>query len=311
MNKLYKPILFLAFILIFFIGLEKIYDFFLKENINIKTSHISKNSINADVLILGSCGALTTISPKTIEENIHLKAYNLAENHVNILENFLSFSLYLKHNKAPKYLLFFASPETFDERDNLLHSFHFSPFLNNKTINQTIKKEDPTYFRWTFIPFMKYAYYNSQLNFNVLQGMKFYINNKNKPYNEDGFLPIKSPKTPSEKKKLFRPSVKFTTDYKWSEKQEKYLLKIIQLAQSKNIKIIFYDSPMFYYSNINRKKRIEIQERTKKLADKFSIDYLTFDTMKLSMNKEKFISATLLYEEPSIEFTKVLSGYIK
>ncbi len=311
MKKFYKAIIFLAFILIFFIGLEKTYDFFLKENSNIKTSHISKNTINADILILGSCGALTTISPNTIEENTHLKAYNLAENHVNILENYLSFSLYLQHNKVPKYLLFSASPETFDERDNLLHSFHFSPFLNNQTINQTIKEEDPTYFRWTFIPFMKYAYYNSQLNFNVIQGMKFYINNKNKPYNKDGFLPIKSPKTTKEKIKLFRPSVKFTTKYTWSKKQEKYLLKIIQLAKSKNIKIIFYDSPMYYYSNINRKKRIEIQNRTKKLASRFNIEYLTFDTMKLSMNKENFISATLLYEEPSIEFTKTLSRFFK
>ena len=91
----------------------------------------------------------------------------------------------------------------------------------------------------------------------------------------------------------------------------KYLLKIIKLAQSQNTKIIFYESPHYVKSNFNFIKRAEMQKKTKKIAANFGIDYLIFDTMKLSLDKNNFLYATAMYEEPSIQFTKVLSTYIK
>ena len=54
-----------------------------------------------------------------------------------------------------------------------------------------------------------------------------------------------------------------------------------------------------------------MQKKTKKIAANFGIDYLIFDTMKLSLDKNNFLYATAMYEEPSIQFTKVLSTYIK
>ena len=158
---------------------------------------------------------------------------------------------------------------------------------------------------------MKYAYYNSKFNFNVIQGIKHYIKKKPTTLQLTGYSPIISPGTIEGKNKIHRITYKFEKKYKWSKIQEKYLLKIIKLAQSQNTKIIFYESPHYVKSNFNFIKRAEMQKKTKKIAANFGIDYLIFDTMKLSLDKNNFLYATAMYEEPSIQFTKVLSTYIK
>ena len=57
---------------------------------------------------------------------------------------------------------------------------------------KTLKEENHNYYRWTFIPFMKYAYYNSKFNFNVIQGIKHYIKKKPTTLQLTGYSPCVS-----------------------------------------------------------------------------------------------------------------------
>lgn len=309
MKKISTYFLYCSLFTLILIACEKLYDFFLLENHNIKTSYITKEKVNADVLILGNCVPYTTISPEIIEEKTKLKTYNLAEHNADFAENYLSIYLYLKNNKAPKFALLYISPETFDDRYNSFNSCRFSSFLNEDVVAKVIQEEDPKYYKWTAIPFMKYGYYNNQFTFNVIQGGKHYFQKRHTPYLKDGFNPHFNLENKSNI--AFNESYVRNQEFKWSKTKEKYLIQLIQLAQKKKIKLIFYESPMYTKLLKFQANRKDILDRTKRIANAYKIDYLVFDTMEISNSKKNFISTNSMNYESSKKFTILLSNYIK
>ena len=162
--------------------LEKTYDFFIFKNKNIKTNYISSEKVNAAILFEGSCIPYQTISPQIIKNETGLETYNLASNHSDLAENYLNIYLYLKNNPAPKFIFLFTGAETFDENYNAFNSYRYSCFTNDQEVKNIIKELDPEFSSWLWIPFMKYAYYNSKITFPTVQGVKHFLDRNKHVY---------------------------------------------------------------------------------------------------------------------------------
>lgn len=308
MKSKYKILISLIFIGVFLFSLEKVYDFLLQENLNLKASYITKGKVNVDLLIEGNCTTYSTISPKILEEETKLSAYNLAQHNAGFTENYLNLYLYLKNNKAPKYLLLFVSPESFDDRYNFFTSYRFSHLMNDKVVSEIIKETDPNYYKWTMIPFFKYSYYSDEIHFNALQGFKHYYSNKHFPFLKKGNRPLEKVQTENTP---FIQSYSTNPKFIWSKTKEKYLIKIIQLAKKEKIKLIFFESPMYNEDLKNQTNRADFLEKTRQISNKYKIDYLVFDTLNMSKNKSNFYSTNTLNSASSDQFTRILSGYIR
>jgi hypothetical protein len=291
-------------------GLSKLYDFALRRNCNIKAAYVQKATINADIIMHGQCEVLWMISPAILDKQTGLKSYNLALSHSDYADNFLHFYFYLKNNKAPKYLFLYVTPESMDLKYNTFNTYRFAPFIGDSVVDNVLKECDNAYYKWTHIPFMKYAYYNNKVNFEVLQGLKHYLTDRALPVFADGYEP------PFEKKwdnhlEEFIQLYPHGYNFEWNMLREKYLRKIIELAQQKGTNVFLYESPVLKEALPYQPNRKEICNKIKAIANEYRIEYLQFENMKIAESRSYYMSTLNTNMVGSRIFTDSLGRYIK
>ncbi len=295
---------------LFLTSLTSLYDFALKQNCNRKASYVQQAKINADILIHGPCEPLWFIPPYILDKQTGLKTYNLALSHSDFADNYLHLYFYLKNNTPPKYLFLFVTPESMDRNYNTFNTYRFAEYLGDTTVNDVIKESDSVYYFWTKVPFMKYAYYSSKINFDVLQGLKHYFTHRTLPYFVDGYEPPLQIKWDNHLEKFIQLYPK-GYNFKWDKLREKYLRKTIELAQRKGSKVFLFESPILKESLQYQPNREEIVRKITEIANKYNIIYKQFEYMKISESRENFMSAVNLNLNSSRIFTEELGKYIK
>lgn len=287
-----------------------IYDFGLKHNCNIKASYTQNVKIDADIVIHGPCEPLWMIYPKIIDQYTGKKTYNLALSHSDFSDNYLHLYLYLKNNKPPKYLFLFVTPESMDYKYNTFHSYKFAPYIGDPVIDSTIKDNDPEYFKWVKIPFMKYAYYNRYITFDVIQGYKHYFEKRKHPRFPDGYEPPFFRVWDNHLEEFIKLYPKGYI-FKWGALSEKYLRKIITLSKQHNITIILYESPVLEESFQYQPNRESIVNGIRSLANEYGCSYVQFKNMEMAKHRKYFTSPLNTSMEGAGIFTDSLARYIK
>ncbi len=309
-NTFLKILISLAVLWLLLIGISRLYDFALTHNCNLKAAYVQRATINADILIHGPCEPLWFISPAILDKQTGLKSYNLALSHSDFADNYLHLYFYLKNNVPPKLLFLFVTPESMDENYNTFNTYRFTEFIGDAEVDKVVKENDSAYFYWIGIPFMKYGYYSSKVNFDALQGLKHYFTNRTLPHFPDGYEPPIQVKWDNHLEKFIQLYPKGYR-FKWSPKREKCLDKIIELAQQKGTKVYLFESPVLKESLQYLPNREEIVERIKGVAKQYGIVYKQFDNLKIADSRENFMSALNLNLNGSRIFAEELGKYIK
>lgn len=298
-----KIIYSLVLLLILLIALEWTYGFFLRQNKNLKSSYVASEKINADVLIIGDCVPMYMHPP---DEYIGLRSFNLATNHSSFAEHLAHFHLYLKNNIPPKFIFIYVNNKTMDGSFNTYNTFLFSQFLSDPLIDSITAVEDPEYYKLSYIPFMKYAFYNRFVNFNTVQGVSHFVKDKKKPYYDNGYIRLQNSEWDHYFERFARqyPNGK---KFDWSMKEESYLRRIISIAKERGITVIFYEPPVLgeilpYFRN-----KEEIRAKAISFANDLQVDYWRFDTMSISDSREYFFTIFNTNGKGSVIFTKALS----
>ncbi len=281
--------------------MEKLYDFLLSNNLYIKQTYIRKKKINADIIILGNCIPATTLNPRDIEEITHLKTYNLAQDHSNLTDNYLSYHIYLKYNKPPKIIALYLGPETFDNSLNKFNTFRFANFVDDTLVSNTIQTTDHNFYKWSKIPFIKYGYYNNQIHFSALQGAIHFLTKRNKILSENGYLE-------QDENEQFLTTYKKGYKFKWDKNQENQLIKLNDLALKTNTKLIFYESPMYIHKNTDQPNRVEIIMKIEKLSKKLNRPYFRIKNSRIP--KSNFRTNVKLKGDAKINFNKKLANFL-
>jgi hypothetical protein len=323
-------------VLIILVGLEKAWDFLIKENKNIKLSYVVQGGLENEILIHGPCEPLFTISPEYLDSLTGIKSYNYALRHTDFADNYLHLYLYLKHNKAPEQMYLYVTPESFDLRFNTFHTFRFAAWLEDSVVREVVKEMDPDYHKYTWIPFMKYAYYNTYKTFDALQGFKHWINSGKDPYFADGHVPhgptaytkepgnelsgYIAPKNLSyangndveqlEEGGTYYEIYDSAQTFVWDTTRAKYLWLIIELARKHRIKVVLYESTPYKGSIINQPNRQEFLRKIEYNATAHGAKYLLFDSLVIGNDKSNFVCPLILGEASGKifmqEFAKVI-----
>jgi hypothetical protein len=304
-KKLIVGILTLFLVLI---GLEKAYDYFLRNNVNLKSSYVASHRIGADALFLGPCEPLWMMDPALFKTYTGFNAYNLSTVHANFAENEVMLRLYLEQNPSPKFLFLYVTTESVDGSFNLFNTYAFPQLLHKNWVRERVQEEDPDYSRWTVIPFMKYAYYGNFISFSVIQGMKHVFSDRTTPYFKDGFVPPHGIVWDGrmEDFKSRYPAGKL---FNWNTKEIESLKRIVDEAKQHGIQLIFYESPMLNEIKPFVLNRADIKQKITKFAGENGIPYWVFDTMKISDSRSCFFSILNTNEKGSAEFNKTFAGY--
>ncbi|HEY1040902.1 MAG TPA: hypothetical protein VGF30_15920 [Bacteroidia bacterium] len=278
-------------------------------NRNTKAEYVQSKKIDADIVFHGPCEPLWMIDPAQIDPQIKKTSYNLALSHSDFADNYLHLYLYLENNKAPKYLFLYVTPESMDKKFNTFNTFRFANYTNDSLVAEVIKENDPAYYKWMNIPFMRFAYYNTYTSFNAVQGCKHYFNNKTEAYFPNGFEPpakITWDNHLEDMQHQYPKGYSFIID----SLRVKYLHKTIELAQSKGVKVILYESPVLKESLSNLKNREDVVKLIDNIAWEHNAIYKQFDDLPLAESREYFISSLNLNLDGIKIFNDTLAGFI-
>jgi hypothetical protein len=304
-----RLLFFLSLLVLMFLALDSLYTFGLRHNQNLKLANVAASPQDAPLLFHGPCEPLWMISPALIKGKVGLRSYNLALSHSDFADNYLHLYLYLRHNKPPRHLFLYVTPESFDRRFNTFNTFRFAPYLDDDTVSQVVNDNDPSYYRWTFIPFMRYAYYNRRVNFQVIQGLKHWQQGRRNAYYADGFEP------PAKRvwgnhagdfTELYKDNEPFVTD----AMRVKYFRKLVGLAKGHGINVHLYESPVLSESASRQPNRAEMINMIKDLAASEGVDFVQFEGMDLSRHKEYYISALSFNMKGVVLFNDTLAHYL-
>ena len=290
--------------------LQFFFDFGIQHNLNIKSSYVSAHKINTDILVLGPCEPLWMVAPSIITKRTKASCYNLANSHSDFADNYLHLHLYLKNNLAPKYLLLYVTPESFDLNYNTFYSYRFAAFLNDTLVSNTVKECDPAFYKWTAYPFMKYAYYNHQTFFNAIQGWKHVVTKKQAPYYPDGFEPpakIVWDNHYDHLKTKYPNGYYFTLD----NLREKYLYKIILLCKEKKIQVILYESPILEETAKHQPNRKDFLQEINFISKNMNLSFISFEDMALAHDRKNYISPMITTLQGSYVFSDSLGKYLQ
>ncbi len=291
------------------VGLEKFCDFGLRHNRNLKIVAANSSTGKSSLVVHGPCEPLWMISPAQIDSITGRTSYNLALSHSDFADNYLHLYEYLNHHPAPGLMLLYVTPESMDKHFNAFHAYRFAPYLGDPEVKAVVKENDPGYSRWIRVPFMKYAYYNRNVVFNVIQGYKHYFSGRQQAYYPDGFeAPAKRVwgNHEGEFVMLYKDTVKF----RWDRLRAKYLVKTIRLAKQHGTKVILYESPVLEASISFQQNRNEILKRIDSLADAEGVEYVRFEGLEMAKHRRYFIS-TLNFNMAGLRlFNDTLAKYL-
>lgn len=290
--------------------LDNIFISNLRANKNTKADYVSKNKIDAEVLIHGPCEPLWMVNPAQLDPITGKKSYNLALSHSDFADNYLHLYLYLKNNIAPKLILLYVTPESMDSKFNTFNSYRFAQFMDDEIVSNVVKECDPSYFNKTHIPYFAFAYYNKQITFNALQGYKHKLDNRNLPFFVNGFEPpakIVWDNHLEDMKAQYPEGYEFKID----SGRVKYLKEIIRLSKAKGSKIVLYESPVLTESLKSLKNREEVITFIEYVAKEESVDYVVFKDENLSSSRTNYISSLNLNAEGLVIFNDTLARFIK
>ena len=307
-----KIILFLILLFVICLILQKIIDEGLEKS-NYSREYkewyeIFHDKINSDILIQGSSRAFRQISPKILESNLKMSAYNLGMNGYQFLMQYYRFKVYEKYcSKQPKYILQIVDIISCEKGKGLFKIEQFIPFLNEKIIREGTSHFEGFDFRDYYIPLYKYTK-SSDI---ALSGFLNFFNNKDALNNNKykGFESVNQKwdftfnayqkKNPLGFKTIPNPYI-----YKQFEDFLKYCNK-------NNIKVILILSPEYIELQKLELSRDSIVNLYKKFSIKYSIPFLDYSNDSLSYSTEYFYDSHHLNMEGEEIFNKELVNDLK
>lgn len=233
-----KCLLFLSILHVIDISAGKVFKMQdkVKSGTGYKVNYVMKKSED-DILILGSSRAVHHFNSKIFEDSLDLKTYNAAiDGHGIVLMKPMVEEYIKRHN--PK-LIIYELTDGFDyyENDNVKYMFYLKPYFENPSIKEHFQKIDK-------LEYLKMHSNSYRLNAYLLR--LFIGTLRTEDNNLRGYLP--NPGVMDYEPKKPAPIVNKEDSIKVT-----LLRELIQTLKNNRIKIIFTYSPVYSYSNKDKK----------------------------------------------------------
>ncbi len=268
--KVYKSLsLWVLSLLSLLYAADYAFGFFLLQNRDMKSSYVTTTKINADVLILGSCEARSTINPAVLEEETGLSAYNLATNHSLPSEMYGLLYLYISHNEKPAYVVFQFSEDNFDRNFQVFHTYRFA-HIHDSEIKELLALNAPEYYRLFKFPFLRYAVYNNLLLHKVKEGFRHWAG-RIEPENARGYFYNTWGQFVSQE----GVNKKYGTEFYYNNDAEEvaYLHKMLQLCTENNIEVRAFRLPIWCGMDNILMNRQEINQEIAAVFAAYDVHY--------------------------------------
>jgi hypothetical protein len=292
-SRLVKVGLFFIMVWVIFLSL----DYFITDKLStVQTKQnwiLNLTNKSVDYIVIGSSKSEQGADVTTIYKNSKLDGLNLSCSGCGIAEQFLLLNEFLQKNYT-KNVLLMVDFTTFDP-NQFTYPFHdylyFHRFgdtdVSNVIFDQTNVKK---FLIWKYIPFVRYAEFNSEFKRLIYNEIKLEIDNR-------GFSnPKKTKVINSQRTNSFDNQSNGIQKYdeinrmKIDDQAKNYLNKIINLCETKKIKLILASFPEYTKGspNFEIKVRNPLRNLVRLIALENNLKYLDLTELELCQNKNNF-----------------------
>lgn len=313
-----RILLFILLLYSSFWGLERLFQKGVAGNGHLKISYLSQKTIDAEVLIMGTCVAANGVHIDSFANHIGMRAYSLGVDHSIIDEHIGLLHIYLKNNpKPPKYIFYLLYPESFDARLNKFHAYYFTNYYTDTLIHRLLERNDPKYVWYSDkLPFIKFAYYNAFTLPYMFQGWRYLLSHRTIDFWKTGYTNGVSEVLGQ---KIDNTLLHTFGDYRqlknvvfrYDSSQIASFKNLVQYAKHKNIQLIGISSP---YWNDLEKYSSNVKDTyifMEKMCREQGVPYLRLNDTMISQDSSYFWGVFKLNQRGSLAYTKVFSEAAK
>lgn len=271
-------------------------------------NQIYNSKINADLIVLGSSRATGHVDPQILDTLLGIDSYNLGMPAYKINMQLARFSVYLKYNKKPNYIIQILDFNTFAKKQQPYQIQQFYPYFSDTIITNTLKHEFNV-LNWAIfnIPLYRYAGETQLIKIGILEYFKI------KHYDE--FIGYKGYYAGDKKwDGTFDKFVKDNSkgvEIEINDQSVNIFNGFLKKCKNENIKVYLVLAPeyheLFHYL-LNRK---QVQEIYKNFEREYGFNFIDYSDNPISFNKSLFYNSQHLNRKGAEMFTRDLSLKIK
>lgn len=268
---------------------------------------IFEGHIQADMLIMGSSRAWVHFSPRILDSVLGVNSYNLGMDGTSADLQFERLKIYMRYNKAPKYILQEVGLNSITTlARNLPHYQQFLPYLSDSAV-------------WR-------VYKNGYKNVSVADRyFPLYKYNNQLPTIKEGILSYMGRSGTSAKYKGYEGQLRYWDSSYGNfirNNPQKYALDVmpeaiarfkeyIHYCKDHNIKLIFVYAPFYYkaadyIANLN-----EVIGMIKELSVEYDVPYMDYTHNFLDSSTTYFYNSQHLNKEGSEIFSNMIAQDLK
>jgi hypothetical protein len=257
---------------------------------------------------------LNTIDGAVFKHKLNEAPINLGLSGAGYAEQYLLLKLFLQENKNSVGTLFIeTSYFNFIDPDSSFsypfHEYYYFPYIKNNDVYDVIMdntKQKLKVVMWRYLPFIRYAEFNSNFRPLVL-----FVSKKSEVNYTDGFdrygtqLETKDNGISSFKEKTYSNS-------NMDPKTIGYLKKMIDLARENKTNVVLFTAPVYRktlkYSQLAWKSYSDVLQ---KIISQYKLKYYNFESVPLCDSVVNFNDKTHLNERGALRFSNVFSDSLK
>lgn len=258
-----------------------------------------------DALIIGSSRAESHFMPEVIDSVTGLNSFNAGQSGAMQDMNLTLLKSYLVHNTPPKILILNIDIHLRNTGNDTIHHFpKYFAYLGNDTLYEHLKKHDPRfrYFKW--MPFYSLPFTNDYYLSASLRGWFGKQGETDKNYIK-GF-------TPEQKWVEDADADNYQTiNYVLDKTVIESISEIIAVCKLNNIKPVFVVSPLYCkLSDMIANKSVSIT-MLKQLANQSDIPFLDYTDDEMCNKKEYFVNSRHLNMAGAMLFSQKFAAQLQ
>lgn len=275
---------------------------------------LNKKNERFDIAFIGPSRVLNTIDGGVFKDKLNIAPINLGLSGAGYAEQYLLLKLFLKENKNSVGTLFIeTSYFNFIDPDSSFsypfHEYYYFPYIKKNDVYDVIMDNTKQKLKvavWRYLPFVRYAEFNSNFRPLVL-----FVSKKSEVNHSDGFdsfgtqLETKDNGISSFKEKTYSNS-------SMDPKTIGYLIKMIDLAKENRTEVVLFTAPVY-------RKTLKYSQEAwnsysgvlQKIISQYKLKYYNFESISLCDSVVNFNDKTHLNKRGALRFSSVFSDSLK
>ena len=268
---------------------------------------VYNSKINADVIICGASRAKFQYSPKILDSILGINSYNIGVSGTHFHMQYAMFSLYMQHNKKPKYIIQNIDAGLLESQSEFFEADQYMPYAHD-TIVQKFTHHLKGAFSFGELYFPLFIY-NNHFDY-IRQGFSTYLYHRVEPAKTyKGYIPHLEQWDGSFD--AFKNANPNGVDFNYNDTVRREFVSYLNFCRDSGIQVIFVFAPVYHPESEMIRNRTAMDQFYKGYAKEYHIPYLDYTEDSICYVRSYFMNSQHLNVQGCELFCRKLGNDLK